>query len=371
MKEKITAIGITLMIAILTSGCMQEPQQEETVKIGAILPLTGNQSYFGQYYSRGLDIAAEEINNAGGINGKKLKIVYEDCQADTKQAISAYQKLSSAEDIKIYATTFSGVTLGLAPLAERNKHILFNLNSAAPSISKAGDYVFRNNIYPPTEIETLANFIYGKGYRKIALFMFNNDAGVEYKKLFSEKFVGKGGEILVSESFENGSIDFRAQLAKIKEQNPEAIVVFAYPNELGLIFRQAKELGLNIQFFSFYNVEDPKLIEVAGNLADGLIYTHCFVESSAAQFGKELENRYGTSAGLFYSATAYDTVKILAEAIKKCKEENTGCIRDELYKVKDYPGVSGQTSINADGDTQKATILKTIKNKEFVLYEGN
>ncbi len=366
MKTKITAIGIALIIAIFISGCVQEPA-EKTIKIGALLPLSGSLSYFGDYYSRGLDLAAEEINKSGGIEGKNIEVVFEDSQADNKQAVSAYQKLSLVESIKIYITTFSGVTLALAPLTEKNQHILFNLNTAAPSISQAGDYVFRNNLYPLLEIQELSDFVYGKGYRKVAMLMFDNDAGVEYKTLLSQKFKG---QILVSEFYENGAIDFRTELTKIKEQNPDAIIFFAYPNELGLILKQAKELGISRPFFSFYPSEDPKLLEVGGEASEGLIYTHCFDESKAVAFSEYLQKKYGTTAGLFYSATAYDTMKILAEAMKKCKEENTACIVDQLYKIKDYPGVSGSTTIDANGDTQKAVFLKTIKNSQFVKYEG-
>lgn len=369
-KIIIGVIVVLIVVGGIWYGVSKQQKEQGMIKIGAILPLTGKLGYYGDYYSRGLNLAVEEINGTGGINGKKIEIVYEDNQGDTNQSITAYQKLSQTDDIKIYITTLSGTTLALAPLVENNQHILFNLNSAAPTISKAGDYIFRNNIYPPSEIKVLSTFVNQKGYKKIALLMFNNDAGVEYKDLFSKDYISKGGVIIDSELYEQGATDFRTQLTKIKAKNVDAIIMFAYANEGGLIMKQAKELRITIPFFSFYTSEDSKLIEVGGSATEGLIYTHCFSESndSVISFKEILQKKYRTTAGLFYTATAYDTLKILAKTLNECNKKDTTCIKTGLYNVKEYPGISGITTINADGDTEKSVFLKTIKNGQFVPY---
>ncbi len=370
---KTTKLVIGLIIAVIVIGGIwygmsRKPAEKGVIKIGAILPLTGKMGFYGDYYSHGLDLAVEEINKDGGINDKKIEIVYEDNQGDTKQAVTAYQKLSQTDNIKIYITTLSGATLALAPLTEKNHDILFNLNSAALAISNVGGYVFRNNIYPPLEIKALASFIYQKGYKKIGLIMFNNDAGVAYRDSFSKDFMDKGGKIVISELYEQGATDFKTQLSKIKTKKIDAIVMFAYANEGGLIMKQSKELEITAPFFSFYTSEDSKLLEVGGLATEGLIYTHSFIESAASSFKQLLQEKYGTTAGLFYTATAYDTLKILAKTLDKCSEQDTTCIQGALYKIKDYPGVSGTTTINSDGDTEKSVIIKTIKNGQFVPY---
>ncbi|MBU4455265.1 ABC transporter substrate-binding protein [Patescibacteria group bacterium] len=373
-KIIVGAIIAVVIIGGIWYGAGRKPAPVETekepIKIGAILPFTGKLGYYGDYYSHGLNLAIEEINNAGGINGKKIEIIYEDNQGDTSQSITAYQKLSQTDGVKIYITTLSGATLALAPLVENNHDILFNLNSAAPTISKAGDYTFRNNIFPLSEIKALSTFINQKDYNKIALLMFNNDAGVEYKDLFSEEYISNGGEIVGSELYEQGATDFRTQLTKIKAKNVDAIIMFAYANEGGLIIKQAKEIGVTAPFFSFYTSEDSKLIEVGGSATEGLIYTHCFNESAAASFKEILQKKHGTTAGLFYSAIAYDTLKILAKTLNNCDEKDTVCVKADLYNVKEYPGTSGITTINADGDTEKSVFLKTIKNGQFVPLEN-
>ena len=136
------------------------------------MPLTGKYAFYGEYYIRGLNLAVEQINEEVGAGDRKIEIIYEDNQGDTLQSINAYQKLSTDHGVKIYITTFSGVTLALAPLTEQNKHILFNLNSAASTISQAGDYVFRNNIYPKLEIEKMVSFLKGRDYNEIGVLMF-------------------------------------------------------------------------------------------------------------------------------------------------------------------------------------------------------
>lgn len=343
---------------------------KENIKIGAILPFTGSAGFYGEYYRQTLDLASDEINNTGGINGKKIEIVYEDNQGDTDKTVTAYQKLSIDKSIQIYLTTLSGATLAIAPLAEKDHHILFNLNSAAPAISQAGDFVFRNNIYPKLEVEKMITFLSDRGYKKISILMFNNDAGAGYLDLLKSS-LGNNLSIADEELYNKGATDFKTELTKIKHSNSDAVLVFAYANELGLIINQSKTLLVNQPMFSFYTAEDQKVLEIASKNADGVIYTHTFDERSSLVSGlkNKLQVRHEkVSGGLFYSATAYDTFNILVNSLKQCANEKAECVRDALYKTKDYSGVAGDTSINKDGDTEKSIIIKTIKNGQFVPY---
>ncbi len=331
-------------------------KEEETIKIGAILPLSGKVAYYGDYIQQGTNAAINEINSKGGINNRKLEVIYEDSKGDVTSGISAYENLRF-RNVSIIITTLSGVTLGIAPISQKDKVILMNIGSASPKISNAGDYVFRHNVLPQEEIKFLANYLYNNGYKEIALITVNAEAGVSYRDYFIKEYERLGGKIIVDEMHEYGETDYRSILAKIKDKKPKAVLVLSYPNELAAMLKQSQELDFKTQWFSIYDKEGSEFLELAGENAEGLIYTH-FLK----------ENEKFTEP---YAALAYDSIMVLAQAMENCKNpEDTTCIKESLYSIKDFSGVTGKISFDKNGDTHKEIILKTIKDGKFVNYES-
>lgn len=348
-------------------------ETKEPVKVGAILPLSGTVSYVGEYVKEGLELAKDEINSQGGVDGRKLEIVYEDSQGDTQQGVTVYQKLVKTQGINILIPTISGVTLGIAPLAEQDKVLVFGVGTAAPKISEAGDYIFRHNLLPQTEAKVLADLIYTKeGFQEIGMLVVNSDSGVSYRDYFKPKFEELGGKIRTIEMYEKGTLDYRTPLTKIKAAEVEAVLVGGYAKELGFILKQAQELGLSVQWFSIYAAEEKEVLEIAGEAAEGLVYTHFFNPQSSLPVVKEYQEKYKTRYGRIsetYGVLAYDNVRILALAMRKCENpEDATCIKNELYKIKDFPAVTGSITFDENGDTQKEIISKTVKNGRFVPY---
>ena len=369
-------IGIMLTV-ILLAGCVQEQLQgEETIKVGAILPMTGTVAYLGQFEREGISLAVEKINEEG-INGKKLEIAYEDTGGDTKQGVSAYQKLTQVEGIKALLTTESGTTLAIAPLAEEDKAIVFSIAGASSKISNAGDFIFRHNLLPDEEAEYLASIMFNDfGHRKICMIVVNSDSGETYASNLKKTFEEKGGEVVIVEKYEKGAKDYQTQLTKVKAAEPDAVFLFGHAQETGLLLKQAEELGIkNTPWFGSFAAEEDSLIENAGDSANSLIYTNFFDANSKdpvfRAFAEKYRQRYGYAPGSF-AALAYDSIMILAQALKECDNPyDTICIKDKLYKIKDFSGVTGTITFNENGDTEKEIMLKTIKDGEFVLYEGN
>ena len=374
---KVKAIALLLALAILFSGCIQEQpaQGEETIKIGAILPMTGTVAYLGQFESEGISLAMEKVNEEG-INGKKLEIAYEDTGGDTKQGVSAYQKLTQVEGINVLLTTESGTTLAIAPLAEEDKAIVFSVAGASSKISDAGDFIFRHNLLPDKEAEYLADVMFNDfGHSKIGMIVVNSDSGETYASNLKKAFEEKGGEVVIIEKYEKGAKDYQTQLTKVKAAEPDAVFLFGHAQETGLLLKQAEELGINIPWFGSFAAEEDSLIENAGDSANGLIYTNFFDANSKdpvfRAFAEKYQQRYGYAPGSF-AALAYDNVMILAQVLKECGSPyDTVCIKDKLYKIKDFSGVTGAITFNENGDTEKEIMLKTVKNGEFVLYEGD
>jgi branched-chain amino acid transport system substrate-binding protein len=210
------------------------------------------------------------------------------------------------------------------------------------------------------------------GYKEIAVLYINNEWGVGLKDVFEKEFENLGGKILISEGFEQDAKDFRTQLIKIKAKNPKVIFIPVYYIEAGLILKQAKELGIKAQFLSGDSIEKPEFIEIAGELAEGIIfgaptYDPESKESLIKNFVDKYQSKFGKKPTVV-AAHAYDATNIIALTLEKC-EENATCIKDELYKIKDFPGVSGKTSFDKNGDAIKEILLKTVKNGQFVLYE--
>ena len=201
----------------------------------------------------------------------------------------------------------------------------------------------------------------------------NNEAGISIKNLFHNAF-SSCGEIVIEETYDVAGKDFRTELTKINLANPQAIFAITYSNESGLLFNQAKEIGLEKQWFAVSAIESKSFLEVAGENAERLIYSSFPIKTTSTKYILFRENylkKYGQEPD-FLSALSYDSTHILAEAMKQCSNPNdTTCVKNELYKIQNYDGITGLISFDENGDTKKEVILKTIKNGEFVLYEAN
>ncbi len=355
------------------SGCGNQTGTvvAEPIKIGTILPLTGNNSYLGQYIREGIDLAAAKINFGNGINGRKAEMVYEDSAGDTAKGVSAYQNLAQTQNVKLFFSSLSGVTLAVAPLSEADKNILFNIGSASPKISSAGDYVFRHSVNTDEEADFLAQSIYNLGYKKIAVIVENSEGTQGPIPEFIKKFNSLGGEIVLNETHNYGETDFRTILGKVKQKNPAAIVDSSFAVSEGNLLKQAREMKIFTQWFGFYYSGDPKVLDVAREAMDGIIFSQFFDPSSNSSTTKNYQQdfkRMYNKESEYNSALAYDGLMMLSKAIGKCTDLPNDCIKNELYKIKNYDGATGMISFDSNGDTSKEIFLMTERGNVFSKY---
>ena len=370
MRWYINIISVLILIFLVFSYCCERKPKE--IKIGALLPLTGSAAKYGENAKRGIDLAVDEINSEGGIKGRKIQIVYEDTQALPQQGVAAIRKLIIIEKVPVVIGAMaSSVTLAIAPVAEENRVVLLSPASSNTKITTAGDYIFRNCISDVFEGAQMAEVAYNIiNLRKIAILYINNDYGVGLENVFKTKFKDNGGDIVISEPFEQDATDFRTQLTKIKRTNPEAVYLVGY-KEMILILKQANELNLKVQMLSTIMFDDPEILEKAGNAAEGVIFTTWVYDPKSEKeevrnFTQEFKKRYNTEPGIFVPE-AYDALKIIALVIKK-GGYNALAIKKALFEIHEYPGVSGVTSFDSNGDVIKPLRLKTVKNGQFVEY---
>ncbi len=364
-------IWMSLIAINLVLVCVCSRNDDNSLRIGGLMVLSGNDANYGLDSRRGIDLAVEEINASGGIHGRKITIVYEDSRGLPRDAALGMQKLVSQDKVfAVLGGIFSSETLAAAPIAEKNRVVLFSPGSSNPNITYAGDFVFRNWISDAFEGDIMAGYARNtRRYARVAVVHIKNDYGEGLKNEFSYRFEKLGGEITAVESYEQGATDFRTQVLKAAHSGAEAVYIPGYYNELAQLLKQARELNIRTPFLSVVSFEDPKLLELAGPAAEGVVYSAPAVSlqdtgSTVHAFVTHFQERYGRDPGLF-AAHGYDAMKILAVAMERNGFTSVG-IRDALYEIRDYPGVSGKTDFDENGDVIKPVKLKTVKNGRFV-----
>lgn len=361
-----------VLCSVLIMGC---ETNEKEIKIGVLAVLTGDFAYYGEWTKNGAIMAAEEINIQGAINGKKLKLIFEDHKNDPNLGVNAFMKLINIEKVPAVITITSGVVLAVAKIAEQNHIVQINTAALNPEIRSAGDYTF--SIIPNADDEAivLSNFlIKNLGIQKLAILHSSESYGVGAKNAFIKEFSSLGGKILGIESYNASDTDFRSQITKIKYLNPQGVYLAGSSKESGFILRQSKEIGFKSQWFSYAAFQGEDVLKIAKKEAEGVIYTYpSYDPSSSIEQIKDFTKKYREKFSItpeVYSATAYDAIRILSFVITKVGNKSEK-IKEELYNLKNFPGVTGNISFDKDGCVTGSIILKAVENDQFVRIHEN
>ena len=371
-KTNWTIVGIIIILIIggVWYGVGRKPKEEGVIKIGFIGPLVGDVATVGQNTREAVELAVEQINEKGGINGKKLEVIFEDGRCNAKEATNAANKLVNIDKVPvIIGGLCSSETIAAAPITENGKTVLFSYCSSNPDITNIGDYVFRD--YPSDSFQGIkaAEFIYNDlGIKNVAVLYCLSDWCVGVAEVFKKTFPELGGAVLIEESYEQTNRDLRTQLTKIKQTSPELIYFVGYTEASIVGLKQIKELGIEAKILGADAWDDPKISEQAGEAAEGLMYTMPF-SPLTKEFKTAMEAKTGGKELTVCTPQAYDAVNIIAEIMKKVGTDSEK-IKDELYKVEEYEGVSGIITLDENGDLAAASyIIKTVKDGKQVLYE--
>lgn len=364
---------ISILIAslmVFSFGCVKKEEKE--IKIGVINSLTGSAAPYGENSQDGIRLAVDEINNNGGIKGKKIKLLVEDDKTDPQSAVAAFRKLVNVDKVPIIIGPLSSSSaMACAPLANENKVVILSPGAVTPSLTGAGDYVFRNRAPGQLEAIQMADFAYNQlNLKKVAIFYINTDYGVGFKDIFAKHFEQLGGKIVYFESFDQGQSDFRSQIAKLKGLKTDGVYILGVPIEVGNILKQSAELGFKTKFL-MNNMEDPNLIKIAGKAAEGVFFVIPMFDPNTSEpnvqkFTIEYKTKYGRIPDMF-AADGYDAVYIVRRAIEDSKYNGEG-IKNALYAIKDFPGVNGKITFDKNGDVIKPLSIKTVKDGKFVIY---
>ena len=365
------AMAATLLGAL---SCGKGGSGNEIV-IGEYGSLTGTTATFGQSTDNGIKMAFDEINTAGGVLGKKLKVLVEDDQSKPEEATTAVTKLINQNHVvAMLGEVSSSRSLAAAPVCQANGVPMVSPSSTNPRVTQIGDFIFRVCFIDPFQGSVMAKFAANTlKVKKVAILVdVRNDYSVGLQTFFRENFRQLGGQIVAEQSYSEGDSDFHAQLTQIKAVNPEAIYVPGYYTEVGTIARQARELGLTVPLLGGDGWDSPKLWEIGGPALNGCyLSNHYSVDDPSPlvqKFVADYKTRYKTTPDAL-AALGYDAAKILADAMSRAGATEGAKVRDALAATKDFAGVTGKITINKDRNAIKPAVALKVENGKFVFVE--
>lgn len=360
-----------LGLSIILSGCGQK-QNENEILVGAYLSLTGTTATFGTSSLKGIQMAVDEVNASGGVLGKQIKLLTEDTQSKPEEAALAVTKLITRDKVKaILGEIASSRTLAAAPIAQQNKIPMVTPGSTNPEVTRKGDYIFRVCYIDPFQGEVIAKFAYEQlGLRNVAVIKdVKNDYSIGLADYFTQTFTKLGGKVVGEQAYSEGDTDFRAQLTSIKSLNPEAVVVPGYYQESALLVKQARELKMNIPFLGGDGWDSNKLLEVGGAAMEGTFFTnHYAADDTSAivqDFVRTYKERFNNEIPDAMAVLGYDAALILFDAMTRAGSDEPAKVRDALAATVDFPGVSGNTTIDAERNARKSSVIVKIQDGQF------
>jgi branched-chain amino acid transport system substrate-binding protein len=344
------------------------------ILVGYYGDLSGRTSSFGQSTKNGVEMAADEINKAGGVNGRQIQIITEDDQGEPNKAATVVTKLINQDKVvALLGEVASSNTLAAAPKAQEAKVPMITPSSTNPAVTEVGDYIFRVCFIDPFQGEVMAKFAAQnlKAKRAAILYDFNADYSRGLYQFFKRSFTALGGEIVSEQSYTQGDRDFSGQLTQIRGANPDVIYVPGYYGEVGVIANQTKQLGIKAPLLGGDGWDAPQLWELGGAALDGdYISNHYSVDdpSPAIQkFVADYRERFKILPDAL-AALGYDSMKVLADAIRRAEGTNNVKLRDAIAQTKNFPGVTGAITIDSGRNAVKPAVVLKLKDLKFV-YE--
>jgi branched-chain amino acid transport system substrate-binding protein len=357
--------------ATLIAGCKnnQSAGTSDSILIGEYGSMTGATATYGISTDNGIQLATKDVNAAGGVLGKPIKIELQDDAGQPAQANIAVQKLLSDHVVSVLGEFASSNSLAAAPLCQTAKIPMVSPGSTNPAVTKVGDYIFRTCFIDPFQGTVCAKFASGTLHAKTAAVItdIKNDYSVGLSKYFIQEF-SKTGKIVDQESYSAGDSDFRSQLTRVKAANPDIIFLSGYYTEVGNIAVQARSLGMKQKFLGGDSWDSPKLVEIGKDAIQGSYFsTHFSAESKdprVVKFVADYKKQFNAEPDGI-SAVAYDGASILYDAIKRAGSTDPAKIRDALAATKDFPGVTGKITIDKDRNAIKPAVILQVQGKEY------
>ncbi len=355
--------------APVETGSTENPGTEEEVVIGGIGPLTGSNASYGISVQQGGQLAVDEINAAGGINGMQIRYLFEDDESDAEKAISAYNKLMDDGMQVLMGTVTSDPCIAVTDESSRDGILQITPSGSAEACTQY-DNCFRICFTDPLQGRSMANYMYEEGLRKVAIIY---DVASDYSsgiyEAFVDEFEALGGEIVAAESFTSGDVDFKTQLTKIKATDAEALFLPIYYTEVAYIVNQAVNVGLDLPYYGC-DGWDGVINQLEGDTTniEGAIYLTPFVANSEDEIVQNFVANYREAFGAEpdqFAADAYDAIYTIKAAIEQAGSMDNDAIIAAMTEIT-VSGVTGEMTFSEDGEPNKAARVAVIQDGQYV-----
>ena len=382
MKTIAGVVALIAMLAVVMTGCGGSQSSSDTIKIGANLEMTGNNATFGKSASNGALLAIKQVNAKGGVLGKQLNLVIADNKSEAAEAANSMQKLITQDKVvAVIAPIASSSVIAGAQVNQDNKVLAISPTASNPKVTvdpatnKVRDFMFRAAFIDPFQGSVMANFASKSLKAKTAAIYIDNSS--DYAKglgqFFKETFIKNGGQIVAEEAYLAKDTDFKATLTKIKVANADVVFVPGYYQEVGMLIKQAREIGLTMPVLGGDGWDSAKLPEIAGGAAlnNTFFANHYSPDDNSSEiktFVEAYKQEYNETPDAF-AALAYDATMMVIESIKRANSVDTVKIKDELAKTKDYTAVSGKITLNETHDAVKSAVIIEMKDGKQTFKE--
>jgi len=384
-----TLPAVTTALVLLAIGCEKKSANPpaptaaapaaaaptgDTILIGEVFSLTGGQATFGISSQHGIEMAVKEANAAGGVKGKKLETRVYDDQGKPEEAANAATRLVNQDHaVVILGEVASTNSIAMANVAQLAGVPMITPTSTNPKVTQIGDYISRVCFIDPFQGFVMAKFARENlKLNKVAVLRdLKSDYSTGLTDVFTRKFTEMGGKIVAVETYNQGDSDFRGQLTAIKRANPDGIYVPGYYSEVGVIARQARELGLAVPIMGGDGWDSEKLFELGGSAVEGHYFSNHYSSDDPSPRVQKFVAAYKAAYGAVPDALAtlaYDAAGVAIEAMRRAPDLSGKSLRDAIAQTKEYPGVAGVITLDDRRNAVKpATILRVGKGKfEYV-----
>jgi len=342
----------------------------DTILLGEVGSLTGSEATFGISTRNAIELAINQVNAAGGVKGKKIEIRVYDNQSKPEEAAQAANRLINQDNVLlILGEVASSNSIAMAEKAQPAKVPMISNASTNPKVTEIGDYIFRVCFIDPFQGYVMAKFAHDNlKINKVAVL---RDLGSAYSQgladVFERKFTEMGGKIVGRETYTKGSTDFRSQLTAIKRESPDALYIPGYYNDIGIIARQARELGLTATLMGGDGWDSDKLFELGGSAVEGSYFSNHYSPDDPSPRVQKFIADYKAANGAVpdsLAALGYDAAMVAVDAIKRAPSFDRAAIRDAIAQTKNFHGVTGSITLDEKRNaTKSAVVLQVGKGK--------
>jgi branched-chain amino acid transport system substrate-binding protein len=372
-KSRFASLFALSCAFLMLFNCQQNDGNVSTFRIGMVLPLTGDLATYGQNAREGAELA---IKLKGGLvtdnpklTVRQIKLVVEDSQGQPQRAVSALRKLIDVDKVRVVVGEISSSsTLAMAPIANAAKVVVVSPAASAPSVTDAGEFIFRTWPSDTFEITRMSQYIRELDKNRIAVLAVNNDYGQAMLRNLRILLEGSSVQIVASELFPQDPTDLRTQITKIKGSSAELIYLIGYPGNAVLFLKQYRELGGKLPVIATSSFEDPIVLEQKSAVAEGVVFTSPMppdaYATSSDEFKAEFKKQFGHEPGLV-ADNAFDAVYAILMAVNSKGLITGDAIRSGLLEIKGFPGASGAITFDKNGDIVKPAGLKVVHNGKF------